>query len=30
LLSEDKIHQIGESIDSLAQPFETVPHFAEL
>jgi uncharacterized protein (DUF362 family) len=30
LLSESQIQQIGERIESLAQPFETVPHFQEL
>jgi uncharacterized protein (DUF362 family) len=30
LLREEQIQQLGESIESLAQPFETVPHFKEL
>jgi len=30
LLREEQIHQLGESIESLAQPFETVPHLKEL
>jgi uncharacterized protein (DUF362 family) len=30
LLQERYIEQIGESIESLAKPFETVPHFREL
>jgi uncharacterized protein (DUF362 family) len=30
LLQAREIQQIGESIESLAQPFETVPHFQEL
>jgi uncharacterized protein (DUF362 family) len=30
LLREEQIAQLGESIDSLAQPFETVPHLKEL
>jgi uncharacterized protein (DUF362 family) len=30
LLREQEIQQIGESIDQLAQPFETLPHFHQL
>ncbi len=30
LLREKEIQQIGEGIESLARPFETVPHFREL
>lgn len=30
LLAESAIHQLGERIDALAQPFATVPHFTEL
>jgi uncharacterized protein (DUF362 family) len=30
LLRTGEIQQIGETIESLAQPFETVPHFREI
>ena len=30
LLPEAQIQQLGETIASLAKPFETVPHFKEL
>jgi len=30
LLDEAKIHQVGEPIEELAQPFETVPHLQQL